>query len=75
MEGIADLAGVTCQAGQRCYLSVGGDSPGRNLPDQVIDLLIAHGSGATFHSAGKKDEPGHNGDAAYPGGDRMLLLN
>jgi hypothetical protein len=42
MEGIADLAGVTRQAGKRCDLSVGGDSPGRNSPDQLIDLLIAH---------------------------------
>jgi hypothetical protein len=75
MEGIANLAGVTSQAGKGCYLSVGGDSPGRNLPDQVIDLLIAHGSGATFHPAGKKDQPGHNGDTAYPGRDRMLLFD
>jgi hypothetical protein len=75
MESIAYLAGVTRQAGKRRYLSVGGDSPGRNFPDQIIDLLIAHGSGATFHPAGKKYEPGHNGDAAYPGRDRMLLFN
>jgi hypothetical protein len=75
MEGIADLAGVTFQAGKRRYLSVGGNSPGRNLPDQFIDRLIAHGSGATFHPAGKNDQPGHNGDAAHPGRDRMLLFD
>jgi hypothetical protein len=75
MEGIAYLAGVTRQAGKRCYLSIGGNSPGGNLPDQFIDLLIAHGSGATFHPAGKKYEPGHNGHAAYPGRDGMLLFD
>jgi len=75
MEGIAYLAGVTRQAGKRRDLSVSGDSPGRNPLDYLIDLLIAHGSGATFHPAGKKYQPGHDGDASHPGRNRMLFFD
>ena len=75
MKGITYLASVARQPGELCYLSVSGDSPCWNLPDELINLLIAHGSGATFHPAGKKYQPGHDGDAAYPGRNRMLLFD
>src|SRR3954452_1527433 len=73
MQRIADLAGMALQAGKRGDLAVGGNATSGNPANLLVDLLIAHRLGTTFHPTGEQNQPGDDRNAADPGRNGMAL--
>ncbi len=78
MEGIANLAGVSGEAGERRDLSICRHPAPGNPPDHAINQLIAHQSeesGAPLHAGGQQDKAGHDRNAAGPGWNGLLRFH
>ena len=78
VEGIANLASVSGEAGERRNLSVRRHPALGNPPDHAINPLVAHQaneSGAPLHAGGQEYQPGHNRDASSPRRNGLLRLH